>query len=85
MDNDSVHIISYHTVCTDLQPWLKLGRSLRSKMTFAVKSHTAKETTQFMVLVRNRLFGAISPFLYGLQSLHQLAAAADDEGEFSAH
>lgn len=83
MENYSIH---YHIIwcCTDLQPWLKLGCSLTSKTTF-VKSHAGKETTKFMVLVRNRLFGAISPFLYCLKSLHQCTAAAYDEGEFSEH
>lgn len=83
MENYSIH---YHIIwcCTDLQPWLKLGCSLTSKTTF-VKSHAGKETTKFTVLVRNRLFGVISPFLYCLKSLHQCTAAAYDEGEFSEH
>lgn len=54
-------------------------------MIFVVKSHTTKETTKFVVLERNRLFSAISSFLYGLKSLHQLTAAAYDEGEFAEH
>lgn len=72
-------------VLHSLTAQLKLGCSLRNKMTSGVKSHTAKETTQFVVLVRNRLVGAVSPFLYGLKSHHQLNTAASDEGECAEH
>lgn len=82
MENHSTYCI---TVLHSLTAQLKLGCSWRSKMTSVVKSHTAKETTQFMVLVRNRLIGAVSPFLYGLKSRHQLSTAASDEGESAEH